>query len=129
MKSDSDAQPFLHHLIKEVEKNEPYQFQKLNKTLNTFMYTDQEYRDIITKLPSTKVYQSRRLDGKVDGSEDWRSNVLIQKWSRPDTDLLFKLADQYQLRFIVMTDRFNFEKEQDVRATNERREKQKQANI
>ena len=35
----------------------------------------------------------------------------IQKWSRADTDLVFQLAAQFQLNFVVMTDRFNFLKE------------------
>lgn len=35
-------------------------------------------------------------------------------WSREETDQLFKLADEYDLRFVVMQDRWTGEKERTV---------------
>ena len=40
---------------------------------------------------------------------------LGQPWSRKDTDLLFSLCDRYQLKFIVICDRFNHAKEEEAR--------------
>ena len=36
-------------------------------------------------------------------------------WSKSDTKLLFQLCNQFDLRFIPITDRFNFEKQSELR--------------
>ena len=45
------------------------------------------------------------------GMDNINSSVLVAKWSKPDTDLLFKLVERFQLNFVVIHDRFNYEKE------------------
>lgn len=91
----------LKHWIKSNEQDELYHFSKFNKKVDVVEYTDQEYRDVIAK------------------SQEAGSTQDIRKWSRPDTDLLFHLCYQFQLRFIVITDRFNFEKTAEYRKKEE----------
>ena len=45
------------------------------------------------------------------------------KWSKSDTDLLFQLCEQYQLRFINVTDRFNSIKEDESKKKDQKFEK------
>lgn len=42
------------------------------------------------------------------------------RWSRPDTDLLFRLCEQFQINFILVADRFNFEKVNEAKRAEER---------
>lgn len=101
-----DRKLLLHHWSKVKEKDEEYAFIKFNKKLETFHnYTDQEYRDAIQPLPvpTTEEGEPKRV-----------------RWSRPDTDLLFRLCDQFQLRFVVIADRFNFEKVNEAKKAEER---------
>ena len=78
----------LSHWSKKTEKDDIYSFSKLNRKIDVIRYTPEEYH-IIQKLP-----------------QDSRKH----KWSKSDTDLLYDLCVQFQLRFINITDRFNFEK-------------------
>lgn len=41
-------------------------------------------------------------------------------WSKSDTQMLFDLCKAYQLKFIVITDRFNFEKGQEAKRAEEK---------
>lgn len=86
--------------------NDEYAFAKFNKKLETYHnYSDQEYRDVIQPLP-------------VPVTEDGEPKRV--RWSRPDTDLLFRLCEQFQLRFVVIADRFNFEKVNEAKRAEER---------
>lgn len=73
--------------MKEREIDETYPFAKFNKRIEVIKYSDEEY----------KKYLALNLD-----------DPRKVKWSKPDTDLLFSLCEQFQLRFINITDRFNF---------------------
>ena len=96
----------LHHWSKVKEKDEEYAFIKFNKKLETYHnYTDQEYRDVIQPLP-------------VPVTEEGEPKRV--RWSRPDTDLLFRLCEQFQLRFVIIADRFNFEKVNEAKKAEER---------
>jgi DNA methyltransferase 1-associated protein 1 len=77
------------HWAKVKEQDDVYQFAKFNKSIEVFKFSDQEYKDVIAKMP--------RDAGKAI-------------WSKNDTTILFDLCKSYQLRFIPITDRFNFEK-------------------
>jgi hypothetical protein len=79
----------IPHWAKVIEKDEVYNFAKFNKYIEVFKFTDLEYKDIIVKMP--------RDAGKTI-------------WSKNDTTVLFELSKGYQLRWIPITDRFNFEK-------------------
>ena len=83
-----------------------YPFAKFNKKLEIFHYTDQEYRDVIQNMP-------------VTAAQD--PDYKRPRWSKADTDLLFRRCEQFQLRFIPITDRFNFEKTNEARKAEERK--------
>ncbi|KAG2393656.1 hypothetical protein C9374_007187 [Naegleria lovaniensis] len=59
-----------------------YPFEILNKKTRVFSYDDDEYKEIIEPLHKN------------------------ENWSREETDLLFSLCQQYDLRFMVIHDRF-----------------------
>ena len=82
--------PFLHHWTKKRECDEQYPFAKFNKHIEVLSYTEEEYKNAVNNM-------------NVDPRK--------AKWSKADTDLLFQLCDQFQLRFINITDRFNSIKE------------------
>ena len=64
-----------------------YPFAKFNKCIDVILYTEEEYKNAVSQMG-------------VDPRKP--------KWSKSDTDLLFQLCEQFQLRFINITDRFNF---------------------
>ncbi|GAA5870288.1 hypothetical protein JCM16303_001950 [Sporobolomyces ruberrimus] len=81
----------LRHWVKDVPKDykdgtPDTKFSKFNTTSQPFSYTDQEYEQWL----------------KVDG------------WSKEETDHLFALAVEYDLRFIVMADRWELSPERSV---------------
>lgn len=72
----------LHHWVKIVDGVPPggdYYFARYNKTIDIVRYTDEEYEKYISD-PS---------------------------WSRQETDQLFDLCEQFDLRFVVIADRFH----------------------
>ncbi|TPX30105.1 hypothetical protein SmJEL517_g06254 [Synchytrium microbalum] len=75
----------LEHWEKVTDsQDEPYRFSKFNKNVNILEYSDDEY----TKF------------------------LVDEQWSKEETDYLFKLCKQYELRFIIITDRYEFEDKQ-----------------
>jgi len=81
----------LSHWSKEAEKEEAYPFSKFNKSLPVIQYSDKEYKD----------------------------HLQHSSWSKGDTDLLFDLCQQFQLKFIIICDRFNFLKSEELRKKEE----------
>ena len=83
----------LCHWVKVKEQNEPYQFARFNRKLEVISYTDEEYKKAVDSVNSTS------------------SNVLQQwcDWTKLETDVLFDLCERFQLRFIVIADRFQQE--------------------
>lgn len=71
----------FHHWRRAAEDQKEYPFAKFNKQLNIVSYTSNEYN---THL---------------------RTNQA--KWSKPQTDHLFDLAKRFDLRFVVMADRWD----------------------
>ncbi|KAL6610570.1 hypothetical protein ACP70R_040539 [Stipagrostis hirtigluma subsp. patula] len=73
----------LYHWVRVVNGVQPtgdYQFAKFNKKVDVLKYTDEEYE--------------KYLIDPVDA------------WSREETDQLFELCERFDLRFIVIADRF-----------------------
>ncbi|CCJ30923.1 unnamed protein product [Pneumocystis jirovecii] len=60
--------------------NEEYRFEKLNKKVNIITYSNEEYALNLTALD----------------------------WSREETDYLFSLCREYDLRFVVIADRYDY---------------------
>lgn len=70
--------PFLSHWVKAGEEDVEYPWAKFNKKLAIPKYTDEQYK---------KYFQDN-------------------DWTREETDALFDLCEQFDLRFIVIHDRF-----------------------
>lgn len=73
----------LHHWTKDKERSDVYPFSKFNKQTRVVSYSDDEYKKVISTMTSD--------------------------WNKLETDVLFDLCERFQLRFIVIADRFNFE--------------------
>lgn len=75
----------LRHWTKTTELGIKYPFAKFAKSLDVVHYSDDEYLNVVAGLDKS--------------------------WSKQDTDLLFALCDQFQLKFVVVADRLNFLRE------------------
>ena len=74
----------LAHWTKEKESDEPYQFARFNRKAQVITYTDDEYKQHIVPHDT-----KRRTE-----------------WTRQETDCLFDLCERFQLKFIVIADRY-----------------------
>lgn len=83
----------LSHWVKDKEKNDTYPFSKFNRSIEVIDFSEAEYKDVIQKMP-----------------RDGRKAI----WSKGDTRLLFQLCEQFKLKFIPITDRFNFAKQEEM---------------
>ncbi len=81
----------LHHWAKIKEQGEPYQFARFNKKVEVIKYTDEEYKAVIEPVSN---------DNDHKNLQQWCD------WSKVETDVLFDLCERFQLRFIVIADRF-----------------------
>ncbi|GAA5949545.1 hypothetical protein JCM3765_002698 [Sporobolomyces pararoseus] len=89
--SNARSKLILKHWVKDVPKNyidgtEDKKFEKFNTTSQPFSYTSQEY-------------------------DQW---LKVEGWSKEETDHLFSLAVEYDLRFIVIADRWELQRERSV---------------
>lgn len=69
--------------MKEKEKDDVYPFGRFNRQVDLIKYTDKEYKDIIEQ-------------SEFDNGD----------WTKQETDHLWRLSERFNLRFIVMADRF-----------------------
>nr|CAG4641732.1 EOG090X076S [Eurycercus lamellatus] len=69
----------FHHWRRAADEGKEYPFAKFNKQIHVFTYTDQEYHNYLQ----------------------------LDSWSRPETDHLFELCRQFDLRFFVIQDRWD----------------------
>ena len=81
---ESEARP--EHLAlprwqKEGDNVPPNPFCKLGKKIDVIKYSDKEYEDLL--------------------------NELNPSWTKEETDLLWQLCEEYELRFVVIADRFS----------------------
>ncbi|KAM3587108.1 swr complex subunit [Umbelopsis sp. WA50703] len=71
----------LRHWVKENDNSDgDYYFAKFNKVINVTDYTDEEYEKYLTD----------------------------PNWTKEETDYLFALCKKYDLRFVVITDRYEY---------------------
>lgn len=70
----------LRHWVKESEKEQPYVYGKLSRKIDLIKYSAEEYEEFLKDLDPT--------------------------WSKDETDVLWELCELYDLRFIVIADRF-----------------------
>ncbi|KAI7855909.1 hypothetical protein BDC45DRAFT_505037 [Circinella umbellata] len=71
----------LQHWIPEHKNNEEYTFAKFNRVIDVPEYTN----------------------------EDYDKHLIDSDWSKKETDYLFQLCRQFDLRFPVIEDRYSFE--------------------
>jgi len=69
--------------MKEKEKDDAYPFARFNKKVDLVKYTDEEYERVVKPL-----------------SKDW---------SKEETDHLWRLCEEFDLRFIVIADRYDLD--------------------
>ena len=69
----------LHHWRRQVDEGKDYPFARFNKTIEVPTYTEVEYQH----------------------------HLVTSGWSRQETDHLMDLAQRFDLRFIVMQDRWD----------------------
>ncbi|XP_076958913.1 SWR1-complex protein 4-like [Bidens hawaiensis] len=79
----------LYHWVRVVNGTPPtgdYSFAKYNKSVDVIKYTDEEYEKHLT---------------------DPMIILLCQEWTKEETDELFELCERFDLRFVVIADRFS----------------------
>ncbi|KAG4303445.1 hypothetical protein PCK1_000409 [Pneumocystis canis] len=76
----NDGHLFNHWVRAGDNVNEEYRFEKLNKKVNIIAYSNEEYA----------------------------TNLMALDWSREETDYLFSLCREYDLRFVVIADRYDY---------------------
>jgi len=69
----------LSHWVKEDEQDEPYSFSRFHSKITMYDYTDEQYNKYFNNDPN---------------------------WTREDTDALWKLCKEFDVRFVVVHDRF-----------------------
>ena len=84
----------LQHWVKIKEEGEPYQFARFNKKIQVFSFSDEEYKTVIEPISN---------DNDHKNLQQWCD------WTKVETDVLFDLCERFQLRFIVIADRFQSE--------------------
>jgi DNA methyltransferase 1-associated protein 1 len=101
--------PFLSHWVKAGEEDVEYPWAKFNKKLAISKYTDEQYK---------KYFQGEWSDaiplalhhGLAHASPSSLHFAVGRNtdgdWTREETDTLFDLCERYDLRFIVIHDRF-----------------------
>jgi DNA methyltransferase 1-associated protein 1 len=70
----------MYHWMKQKEVNDPYPFARFNKKAKVVTYTEEEYKKVVQPMKSD--------------------------WDKRETDVLFDLCQRFDLRFIVIADRF-----------------------
>ena len=85
-----EDQAQFSHWMKKKEVGEVYAFARFNRKASVVTYTDEQYEKVIAPL-------------KTD-------------WSKIETDVLFDLCQRFNLRFIVIADRFSYELKERVAA-------------
>ena len=73
----------MSHWMKEKEIDDPYPFARFNKKARVITYTEEEYKKAV--------------------------QPMISDWDKLETDVLFDLCQRFNMRFIVIADRFTDE--------------------
>lgn len=88
-RNDIQLRHWVRHSL--LVQHSDYRFARFNKQVKMLRYSDQEYATLLRDDTSLKDPKTKLHFG----------------WSREETDLLMRLAQKYDLRFIVIQDRFN----------------------
>jgi hypothetical protein len=79
--------------MKRKEIGEAYAFARFNRKAAVVTYTEEQYEKAVAPLKSD--------------------------WSKLETDVLFDLCERFNLRFIVVADRFSYELQEKIAAKEE----------
>ncbi|KAF8418502.1 hypothetical protein EV426DRAFT_618441 [Tirmania nivea] len=108
--SDVNASGDLMQLD-EPPSDTDYHFAKFNIKPNILRYTDAEYA-LITNTkpkslqdPNTTTATSTAVEVKADPEAE---EIEPEGWTRSETDYLFSLCEEYDLRFPIIHDRYNY---------------------
>jgi len=108
-----DIQQWVPKLASDIVQNPLEQFSRFNKQPKFFKYTDREYNDYIASLPPPPVVTTLETPDKrpkpaaspMKAVKGEKKNIA-GAWNRHDTDILFDLIARFDLRFIVIHDRW-----------------------
>ncbi|THG19778.1 hypothetical protein TEA_008332 [Camellia sinensis var. sinensis] len=96
----------LYHWVRVVNAVPPtgdYSFAKYNKSVDIVKYTDEEYEKHLTD-PVGCILILLLSDLIATGIEKISSDYVM--WTKEETDQLFDLCERFDLRFVVIADRF-----------------------
>lgn len=80
-------------------------FEPLHKKyIKLFQYSNAEYESLIAILLNSEEYSMNHTNSDdTNAKSEYHDNYI---WSRQETDQLFKLCKEYDLRFVIIHDRF-----------------------
>ncbi|RDX60234.1 SWR1-complex protein 4 [Mucuna pruriens] len=101
----------LYHWVRVVNGVPPtgdYSFAKYNKSVDVIKYTDEEYdkRQGYFVIP---VWSNDKLHRYIQERNSFLGGALAlfgEMWTKEETDQLFDLCERFDLRFVVIADRF-----------------------
>ena len=106
----------LNHYAKVGDPQEDYVFARFNRKIQLVKYTEDEYREVLSKLEPLEPASnnlpiaSSGFDASTNAKKKKASqiyNVSPQRsWTKKETDTLFELCEQFDLRFAVIHDRW-----------------------
>ncbi|CDR47374.1 CYFA0S31e00958g1_1 [Cyberlindnera fabianii] len=106
----------LHHWVKGSKEvveaaDPPYKFEKYNVHLNIPDFTEEEYAQFIAEGDDVmEVDESEEpSEVKTEDNEEKAEKVPKLTWNYEETRYLFDLAKAFDLRWIVIHDRYNFQ--------------------
>ena len=91
----------LKHWVKDEEKKNEYRFAKLNKKVRILDYNDADY-EANFKSQQYYFFSKKKSFFRIERARFQPGN----EWSRVETDYLFALCRRFDLRWIVIADRF-----------------------
>ncbi|KAI9594938.1 hypothetical protein BDF19DRAFT_442871 [Syncephalis fuscata] len=96
--SARDDDLVLYHWVNEADESTDRSFAGFNNVVDVVEYNDDEY-DRFLSGNETKAFTSTDTQFYLDLDTDW---------SKPETDYLFSLCRQFDLRFLIIADRYNY---------------------
>jgi len=107
----------LSHWVPIDNQLPDYFFARFNKPVDMIMYTDEEYKEVVTPLDrqlkadieSGTLLSSWKTQMKARGLGSYPDPSPPLIWSKKDTDSLFHLLLHYNMRFAVVHDRWDKE--------------------
>lgn len=81
-----------------TQQGADYKFAKFNKEIKMMTYTDEEYKEAVAGLETPEKRKWKEGDMHYVPPQ--------KKWTREETDILFDLCKQFDMRFVVIHDRW-----------------------